>query len=207
MNTAYTITTNTTYNSTEITFDSKPSEEVRDTLKSMRFRWHGQRRVWYGYKDEETVRSALEGKTSQSMTAHTERNTKTTKPATVNKYGVKVGDIFRASWGYEQTNNNFFQVVALCGESSVRVREVDLPLIDSTAVSPMSEDRVFQLVRDILPPSDHSCFIKDQERGDIKRLKSYAADGVSTPQFNLTSYANAYFCAGDSIKVYESWYA
>lgn len=204
----YTITNNTEFNSIEIAFEGKPSEEIRDTLKAMRFRWHGQKRVWYGYKDEQTVRAALDGKSTEGVTAHKERSQKTTKAAEPsNKYGVKVGDIFRATWGYEQTNNDFFQVVALAGASSVRVRQVNLPLIDSKAISPMSEDRVFQVVRDLLPPSEHTVFIDDQENGDIKRLKSYAADGVSNPQFKLTSYANAYYVGSDTIKVYESWYA
>lgn len=29
----------------------------------------------------------------------------------VNKYGVKVGDVFYASWGYDETHVNFYQVV------------------------------------------------------------------------------------------------
>lgn len=29
----------------------------------------------------------------------------------VNKYGVKVGDIFYTSWGYDETHINFYQVV------------------------------------------------------------------------------------------------
>ena len=72
-----------------------------------------------------------------------------------------------------------------------------------------AEDRVFSTNTNgvLLPSSNFSVFIKDQEKGDIKRLKSYAADGKSNPQFNLSSYANAYYCGGDSIKVYESWYA
>ncbi len=202
----YTITNNTEFNSIEIMFDGKPSEEVRDALKALRFRWHGQKRVWYGYKDEQTVRAAIEGNT-QPMTAHKDRNTKETKPAEKsNKFGVKVGDIFSASWGYEQTQTDFFQVVERVGALSVRVREVNPPIVRRDAVSPMSEDRVYQISRDILPPANHSVFIHDQENGDIKRLKSYAADGKSQPQFNLSSFANAYYCEPGECKAYESWY-
>ena len=129
------------------------------------------------------------------------------KPQPVNKFGVKVGDIFSASWGWEQTNNNFFQVIALVGESSVRVREVYLSMIDSSAVGPMSEDQTFKITRELLPAANHSVFIKEQEKGDLKRLKSYAADGKSNPQFNLSSFCDAHYCGGDSIKVYKSWYA
>jgi len=203
----YTITKNPQFNSLEISFDGKPAEEIREALKALRFRWHSIKRVWYGYSDETTIREAIDGKATVAKKPAAKKAEPKAKAEKVNKYGVKVGDIFCTSWGYEQTQSNFFQVVAICGESSVRVREVYLPLIDREAVSSMSEDRTFQVVREILPAAEHAAFIKDQEKGDIKRLKSYAADGVSNPQFNLTSYANAYIVNGDSIKVYESWYA
>lgn len=205
----YTITHNEAFNSLEISFDSKPSEAVRDALKSLKFRWHRMKGVWYGYTTEEAVKSAIDGAECSTTTESKPTEKPTEKPQKVNKFGVKVGDLFHASWGYDQTNNNFFQVVALVGESSVRVREVNLVCEDAQGVSWASEDRVFSTNTNgvLLPPSNFSVFIKDQEKGDIKRLKSYAADGKSNPQFNLSSYANAYYCGGDSIKVYESWYA
>lgn len=57
---SYTITSNAQFNSIEILFDAKPSEAVRSALKSLKFRWHNQRGIWYGYKDEATVREAIE---------------------------------------------------------------------------------------------------------------------------------------------------
>lgn len=39
------------------------------------------------------------------------------------KHSYKVGDIFYNSWGYEQTNVDFYQVVAVT-EKSVKVREI-----------------------------------------------------------------------------------
>lgn len=195
----YTITKNTQFNSIEISFEEKPADSIREALKGLKFRWHSVKKVWYGYTDEATARAAIEG---QPVEAKPEQP----KTEKVNKFGVKVGDIFHMSWGYEQTNNDFFQVVALAGESSVRIREVHLPLIESQAVSGMSEDRVFQVTRELLQPVERSTFIKDQVRGDLKRLKSYSKDG-SNPQINMTSYADAYLVTGDTLKVYESWYA
>ena len=193
----YTITNNTQFNSLEITFDGKPSEEIRNALKALKFRWHSIKKVWYGFSTEEAVKAAIEGKEAPK----TEHKPKAEK---ANKYGVKVGDIFSASWGWEQTNNDFFQVVALVGESSVRVREVHLPCIDSCATGPMAEDRTFQITRELLPAAPHSVFIKDQERGDLKRLTEGYSGGV---QFRLASFANAHYCSGNTIEVYESWYA
>ena len=174
------MTRNPQFNSLEIAFDGKPSEAIREALKELKFRWHGVKKVWYGYADEAAAKAAIEGK----KVAKAEKAPKAEKK---NKFGVKVGDIFYTSWGYEQTQTDFFQVVALAGETSVRVRQVDLPIVA------------------LLPASSHSVFIEDQEKGDLKRLKSYRQDGTE-PQFNLTSYANAYLVTGDEMKAYESWY-
>lgn len=200
----YTITENPEYKSIEVIFDGKPAEAVREALKALRFRWHGQKKCWYGYKTEAEVKAAIDGaEAGESCT----KTVKKFKAPVVNKFGVKVGDLFSASWGYDQTNNDFFQVIALVGESSVRVREVNPPMIESRAVSWASEDRVFKNTKELLPAAPFSVFIKDQEKGDLKRLKSYAADGKSNPQFYLSSFADAHYCGGDTIKVYESWYA
>lgn len=199
----YTISRNDAFNSLEISFDGKPSEAIREALKGLRFRWHNVKKVWYGYTDEATVRAAIDGKE-----AAPDAKPEAPAPKIVNKFGVKVGDIFHMSWGYEQTNNDFFQVVALVGKESVRVRQVNPLCLKSEAVSSMSEDRVFctNTNGELLPPCS-SIFIKDQEKGDLKRLKSFAKDGVSNPQFYVTSYADAHYCGSDTIKVYESWYA
>jgi len=57
----FAITHNDQFNSTEIAFDGKPSEAVRDALKGLRFRWHRARGIWYGYADPATVRAAITG--------------------------------------------------------------------------------------------------------------------------------------------------
>lgn len=198
----YTITKNPDYNSLEISFTEKPTEEVRNALKALKYRWHSVKHVWYGYTTEEEARAAIEGKRTESKTERKEE-------PKANKFGVKVGDLFHASWGYDQTNNDFFQVIALVGASSVRVREVSPVCEHSEATCWAAEDRVFSTNTNgkLLPPVKYSTFIKDQENGDLKRLKSYAADGKSNPQFYLSSFADAYYCGGDTIKVYESWYA
>lgn len=199
----YTITSNTQFNSTEITFDAKPSEKVRSVLKEMHYRWHSVKKVWYGYKDEETIRKALDNAENADTPAP--------KSETKNKYGVKVGDIFSSSWGYEQTNVDFFQVIALVGESSVRVREVHPRMIEENPTCSMAADRTYKLTNEILPPASSSVFIKDQENGDLKRIKpGYHKDpeeANANCYFTLSSFASAYKCNGDTVTEYESWYA
>lgn len=206
--TNYTITANTEFNSIEILFNEKPSEQIRNALKELRFRWHNVKKVWYGYKDEETVRAALEKAENGNSTKGEKTTAKTEK---VNKYGVKVGDIFSASWGYDQTNVDFFQVIALVGETSVRVREVYPKMIEENPTCGMAADRTYKLTNELLPAASHSVFIKDQENGDLKRIKpGYCKDpedAIKNCYFYLDSFANAHKCNDETVTLYESWYA
>lgn len=201
-----TLTVNKELNGIEIRFDCKPISSTLESLKKSGFRWHRQKNFWYAKQTPERIELA------QSITDGKEIKTVTTKEKAEKKnvFGVKVGDIFSASWGYEQTNNDFFQVIALVGEKSVRVREVNPPIVRRDPVSGMAEDRVYKITGEILPPSPHSVFIKDQEKGDLKRIKpGYFQDEEEAKNncyFDISSYASAYKCNGEIKKVYESWY-
>lgn len=187
---SYTITKNEAFGSVEIAFDSKPSEAVREALKAMKCRWHSVKKVWYGYVTEDAIREAIAGT----------KKTVAVKEAG-NKYGVKVGDIFCASWGYDQTNNDFFQVIALSGSESVRIREVAPQLIKTSNACGMSEDRTFKITNEILPPTSFSVFIKDNEKGDLKRVKDC---GDNRPYVNV-GHTIASKVNSDTCTVYESW--
>lgn len=81
--TAYTITSNEAFNSLEISFNEKPGEAIREALKALKFRWHGVKKVWYGYSDRETVEKALKG---EEVTA---QPTKAQKPAKFDKEAIR----------------------------------------------------------------------------------------------------------------------
>lgn len=57
------------------------------------------------------------GKTSHSI----EQKTSQENPS---HHGVKVGDIFCASWGYDQTNVDFYEVTKLIGKHTVLIKEL-----------------------------------------------------------------------------------
>lgn len=201
-----TLTLNQELNGIEIRFDCKPISSTLENLKKNGFRWHRQKKVWYAKQTPDRLKLAKLITDGKEIKAETKKE----KAEKKNIYGVKVGDIFSASWGYEQTNNDFFQVIALVGEKSVRVREVNPPIVRRDPVSGMAEDRVYKITGEILPPSPHSVFIKDQEKGDLKRIKpGYFQDEEEAKNncyFDISSYASAYKCNGETKKVYESWY-
>lgn len=48
---------------------------------------------------------------------------------------VKVGDIFRSSWGYDQTNVDYYQITKLVGKTMVELIEVAQEAYDLTSMS------------------------------------------------------------------------
>ena len=163
----------------ELYFNDIPTREEREHLKSDNFKWHSQKKCWYKRLDNN-------GKKTQKV--------KESK----NYLGVKVGDIFYMSWGYEQTNVDFFRVKALKGTTQVVLQEVCLHMKEENAVSGMSADRTYD--PKIAVPVESSHFVKDNEKGMIKKIlgtKDYI-------YINMTSFANAYLYHGE--KLYESWY-
>ncbi len=186
----------------ELYFDSKPDQTVINNLKENGFRWHHVKKCWYN-KISDKVLSIVDALSNglEIQTAPKESTTRKQKQA-VNKYGVKVGDIFYMSWGYEQTNLNFFVVTELVGSQSIRIKECVLKTTEESMYSHgMARDVAFE-------PSDYaifenSLFCKDDQKGKglLKRV------GICGEQIylNMTSYANAYPYKG--AKVYNSWYA
>lgn len=66
----YEINYNSKYNSYEVRFDEKPSEEVRNALKAMKFRWHSVNKCWYGYNQtEESIAHAITGASTEAEPA------------------------------------------------------------------------------------------------------------------------------------------
>lgn len=194
-------TFNEKFNSIELHFDSKPSAEIRDQLKAHGFRWHNLNKLWYAKQNEKTSLFAAElyGKFKPAD------ETPAPAPRKTNKYGIGVGDVFTASWGYEQTNVDFFQVIALVGEGSVRIREVYPNLVSEDPTCSMAANRTYEITDELLPAAGRSVFIKDQEKGDLKRIQVSKYDGE--PYIRIDSFATARRVKNDKITVYESWYA
>ncbi len=61
----------------------------------------------------------------------------------MNVHGVKIGDIFYDSWGWEQTNIDFYQVVGLRGKTQVVLKAIESAKVPdgfmSCKVTPMKD--------------------------------------------------------------------
>lgn len=90
----------------------------------------GQRYVWVDYQmDDEVAQGWYAAYPNVGMRRISQSTAKTAMPNPVD-LGVKVGDIFVASWGWEQTNIDFYEVVRLTG-ASVVVRPISKHVAES----------------------------------------------------------------------------
>lgn len=96
---------------------------------------------------------------------------KSERVAAIRNAVVNVGDIFRASWGYDQTNIDYFEVVGVKGQM-IEVREI----------GQMSEEDGFMSGKCVPVPGAY--------RGEVMRKKINAYG--DTVCFKLYSFANAY---------------
>jgi len=102
---------------------------------------------------------------------------------------LQVGDILRASWGYEQTNIDYYEVTALIGATMVEVRKVAQQSIETGS-----------MVGKCVPaPGEYIGPAKRYKaQGDHIRIASYAAAYRLTP----TVVAGAKVYSADSWTAY-----
>jgi len=100
---------------------------------------------------------------------------------------VKVGDIFVNSWGWEQTNIDYFQVVAKPTAKTVIVREIALERVEGT-------EQPHGMACDVRPVPNE--FIGEEMK---KRIDNYGG-------FKVNSFSSARPTEANK-KHYMSWYA
>ena len=129
----------------------------------------------------------------ENMKAHQERKTayKAERAGTPEMLSqVKEGMIFHASWGYDQTNNDFYQVVAVNGRM-VTVREI--------ASQQTGESVGNSMAANVVALKDH--FLENKE----PLTKKIQFGSGSQPSLKMASYS--YATPWDGRPCYESWYA
>lgn len=100
------------------------------------------------------------------------------------EYSPKVGDVFYCSWGYDQTNVDFYEVVGVTKSGkSVRVQACRSEMVDDNG------------------PATHVVPVAGSVWGSdgvqTKRLRTHYRDGTPcTPAFFVASYADAYLWDG-----------
>ena len=105
---------------------------------------------------------------------------------------VKVGDIFSGSWGYDQTNVDFFEVVAVTKSGkSARIRPVQSMLLEDDQNDDFTSTHVVPMTGPYRWKS-WSVHLKDVEKGDLKRIQwsNWGSEGPR-PYFTVGNYSGA----------------
>lgn len=199
--TAYSIIKNEQFNSNEIYFNAFPTEEERNNLKALSFRWNKAKKCWYGFATIEQIMNAL----NNILEPVKPFEAKEIKAEKVNKYGVKVGDLFVASWGYEQTNLNYYQVTKIVGSEYVIISEVVPHIIETKNYTGMSQDVTIANPNGELLPKASRSLIKDNETGIKRKIKCYSTKENPDLWVDVDSCISARLQRGDAT-YYESWY-
>ena len=182
-------------NGIELYFEGKPSREVLDYLKQNGFRWHNTKKCWYAKERETTLKVVENLKGGVSLNTHAETKT-------MNIHGVKVGDIFWMSWGYEQTNNNFFQVVELRGTQMVKVREICTETVEGESCDSFA--CYVKPVKDSFATRSQFCS-KDGTFGENEGVYKKVKKAGDLVYLSMTSFANATLVKDLNRNYYESW--
>lgn len=104
---------------------------------------------------------------------------------------VQVGDVFYSSWGYDQTNVDWYEVVGRT-KASVRLRKIGAKRVELGS----GHDRVMPAVGQYLSDAEPK----------IKRLRAWWSYGSVTVSLNWRSYADLYLWdGGDKYETAAGW--
>ena len=95
-----------------------------DHLNAIAYRGKKARSEWYSsFTSENSFLSAVT-RFFESITDHDQRINNRKKERSEFITALKPGDIMVMSWGYEQTNINFYQVIEVTGRCTIMIREI-----------------------------------------------------------------------------------
>lgn len=102
------------------------------------------------------------------------------------EYGFKVGDVFVSTWGYDQTNADFYKVT--------RVMPRKLELVPVGKVRTVCRDKDGNVIRNstygyCLPAPGA---VSPNARPIVRLVKDYRMGGVERPHVDLNGYSSAY---------------
>ena len=126
-----TMAINKEFNGIELTFEGKPAEEIREAMKAAGFRWHRMKKLWYAKQNPE--RMELAKKLSGGATPAQVCAVAVAASEPVSKFSLMVGDILTDSWGYEQTNVEFYMVTKIVSACKVEIVELGHTQTDATS--------------------------------------------------------------------------
>jgi hypothetical protein len=155
--------------------------------------------IWRFRFSNDAQREAKVTEAFENRKAHEDRIKANKAETQAWRHGFEPGDIFKSSWGYDQTNVDYYEVISTT-EKMLTVRQIR---------KASSDEEGFMTARCVPSPGDYI--------GEPKKVLAqpgYNSKGPKDGYFKVASYANAYYEAPEiyaGVKVYKadrySWYA
>jgi len=138
----------------------------------------------WGYYTSESYRDKVVDGWVESYERRAAEKARKREEAKNFQHGLKVGDILYASWGYDQTNVDFYQVIRVIGKATVEVQKVQSKTVreDMTATYVVAVPNRF--VRGSRPMKK-----RVSTRGTIKMDHTYASKWDGKPKYETSPYA------------------
>lgn len=139
------------------------------------FRGKATKPAWhYSFRSEESMRKQIDETLANEMDAADRKAKRSAeKKAACASHDVKSGDVFKCSWGYDQTNIDYYEVVSVSGQMATVCE-----------IGAMSETTAWEQGESV-PSVGH--FI-----GKPFRIKIQKWSMDSEPYFKVNSFSNAY---------------
>lgn len=163
-----------------------------DHLSAIAYHGTGRKAIWfYRFLNEQSFMDRVNG-FFQSMKANQERIELRQKEKKEFITALKPGDILYTSWGYDQTNVDFYQVINVLGRCTVTIREI---------ASELTEPEGSFMQGSRMPLKDQ--FLKDSP--EMKKRVNALGSGFQDREYiTMTSYSSAY--PWDGKPKFCSWY-
>ena len=143
-----------------------------DNPVAIAFPIKGKNSIWYyGFRSKESMQEKIDGLIESRINQKAE--VKKRRAERYQPHNVKVGDIFYTSWGYDQTNVDWFQVDKLIGKNKVTLVRLGSKFSGETPEG--YDDRVLP---DVQIRKGSQNYIVNMEGG--------------SPRIAIHSFANAY---------------
>lgn len=94
-------------------------------------------------------------------------------------HGLVIGDVLRCAWGYEQTNQDYYQVVGLAGKMTVEIRRIESLREHTGDMVGIAVPRLGAFIGDVLRRrSDASGLVRIEDRLYARREPYEVVGGV-----------------------------
>jgi hypothetical protein len=135
-------------------------------MYGMAFAGKANKPLWhYSFRNQQQLEKQIQD-TVESRKSHIDTIEKSRQERREYRHNLKEGDILVSSWGYDQTNISYYQVIEV-GERSVRIREVGGKVVRSE----QGADYVVAVPNSFTGP----IMTKIVRQGDSVSISSYAS--------------------------------